>query len=169
MPATEGDRECSVCGGSLSVRNTSGICARTFECRSAQQKRRKNRPYPSEPSGAALQLEPAYEIDEAGNKILDDDGMPIEIVDEVTVRILVSGVRRVAYTERERDLAVQRMISYSYRFREIAANMGTSPEKLRPVIEALGYELIPRRQAGGKGLREATEIRKIRATTGLAH
>jgi hypothetical protein len=53
------------------------------------------------------------------------------------------------------------MIQLQYRFREIAANLGTSPEKLKPVIEGLGYELIPRRQKGGRGLREATEIRKV--------
>lgn len=153
-------RGCSVCGGPLSERNTSGICARTPDCRSALQSNRRSR---REASGSAsLLLEPAYELEEDGDEYArDENGQLIEIVDQVTVRVLVSGVRRVAYTERERDLAILAMIKQKHRFREIATNIGTSPDKLKPVIEALGYELIPRRHPGGRGLREATEIRKV--------
>jgi hypothetical protein len=109
-----------------------------------------------------LILEPAFELEEDGDEYARDaDGQLIEIVDEVAISTAVAGVRRVALTERERNQAIKTMISRSYRFREIAANLGTSPKKLRPVIEELGYELIPRRQPGGRGLREATEIRKV--------
>jgi hypothetical protein len=150
------ERTCSICGGALSVRNTSGICASTFACRSAlQEKRRSGAENPS------ILLEPAYEIDEDGNQRLDEWGDPIEIVDEVTVRVLVSGVRRVSFTEHERDLAILAMIKLGYRFKEIANHLGTSTKKLKPLIEELGYELIPRRQPDGKGLRDATEIRKV--------
>jgi hypothetical protein len=101
------------------------------------------------------------QLEKEGNEYArDEHGQLIEIVDEVAVSTAVSGARRVALTERERNLAIEKMISHGHRFREIAANIGTSPEKLRPVIESLGYELIPRRQSGGRGLREATEIRK---------
>jgi hypothetical protein len=107
-----------------------------------------------------LLLPPAYEIDEEGNKVLDNDGHPIEIVDEVAIRTAVAGTRKVALTEHERKVAVKTMIERGYRFKEIATNLGTSTKKLKPVIEGMGYELIPRRQPGGRGLREATEIRK---------
>jgi hypothetical protein len=123
------------------------------------QRDRQSRDKSADSSG--LLLEPAYELELEGDEYqTDEDGNKIEIVDATAVRIAVHGQRRVALTETERRLAVLRMIQLDYRFREIASHIGTSPDKIRPVIEGLGYELIPRRQPDGRGMREATEIRK---------
>jgi hypothetical protein len=105
-------------------------------------------------------LPPAYEIDEDGNQLRDGDGNLIEIFDEVAVRLTVTGDRVVAITEKERDAAILEMIRRGYLYKEIARNLGTSAVKLRPLIENLGFEVIPRRQEGGGFPREATEIRK---------
>ena len=155
------DRTCSVCGGKLSARNKSGICAKTYECRVEQQLKRyggeRKRPKRGE---SMWTLPPAYEIDEDGNRLLDENDQPIEIVDEIAISIAVSGVRRVPLTERERRMAIETMIKTGWQYREIADHIGTSPAKLKPIIEELGYRLIPRRQPGSTP-REATEIRKI--------
>lgn len=155
-------RKCSVCGGPLSARNKSGICAKNYKCRVQQQLSRQGGQRTRPPRGESVWvLPPAYEIDEDGNQILDDNGKPIEIVDEVAVRVAVSGVRRVALTERERRLVIEKMIKTGWQYREIADHIGTSPAKLKPIIEDLGFTLIPRRQAGSHHPREATEIRKV--------
>ena len=156
------DRKCSVCQGPLSSRNSSGICAKTFECRVQQQLRRRGGRRVRPPKGdSAWLLSPAYEIHEDGSQILDRDGKPIEIVDEVAIRVAVAGTRRVALTDTERREVIQQMIKTGWQYREIADHIGTSPAKLKPMIEAMGYRLIPRRQPGSKTPREATEIRPV--------
>jgi hypothetical protein len=159
----ERTRTCSVCGEPITERNKTGICARTFDCRSALQGVRHANAKSGKTTHVELLLPPAYELEDEGDEYARDAlGNLIEMVDETAIRIAVSGVRCVPMTERERRIAVQKMIDLGYRLREIAANIGTSSTKIRPVIEGLGYELIPRRHPGGHGLREATEIRKIR-------
>jgi hypothetical protein len=82
-----------------------------------------------------------------------------EIIDDVAVQIAVEGSRHVGLTVTERKLAIERMIKGGLQYREIADHIGTSPAKLKPLIEELGYELIPRRTTAAKG-HEATTIRK---------
>lgn len=156
------DRRCSVCGGPLSTRNQSGICAKNYGCRVQQQLRRQGRKRNGPKKGTPpWLLPPAYEIDDDGNQVLDKNGQPVEIVDEVAIRVAVSGVRRVALTEQERKEVIIKMIKTGWQYREIADHIGTSPAKLRPMIEALGYQIIPRRDPGRSHPTEATEIRKV--------
>lgn len=106
-----------------------------------------------------LLLDPAYE--------LDDEGQPNgpEIVDEVTIRILVAGERKVAATFRERSLAALQMIKTGYTAQEIAEHLGTIISKLPPVLESVGYEIVPKgtaRKGYGKTTTKVNTIRKIK-------
>lgn len=143
-------RTCSVCSGPLSERNKTGICARNYGCRVQQQLRRNGGRPKRPPKGDSAWLLPAaYDLDTGE-----------EIVDEVAIRIAVSGIRRVALTEVERTAAILKMIKTGWQYREIADHIGISPARLKPRIEALGYILIPRRQPGSSHPHQATEIRK---------
>ena len=141
------NKTCSVCGGPVSDRNASGICTKTFECRSALQTHRHGK----KPSGNRKSqriLPIVYDLDT--NE---------EIIDDIAIRIAFEGVRIVSLTITERKIVIEKMIQAGYQFREIANHIGTSPPKLKPLFEELGYELIPRRTPGSAG-HEATQIRK---------
>ncbi len=148
---TDGGRICSVCQGPISDRNKSGICAKTFECRSAQQNRRNAGKPSSGLKGDALYLlEIVYDLDTEE-----------EIIDDVAINRVVTGGGRAAMTVTERKLALDRMARNGVQYREMADRIGTSPQRIKPILEELGYEVIPRRSGGGPG-RDATEIRKRR-------
>jgi hypothetical protein len=109
-------------------------------------------------------LEPAYQLDPDGDLYeLDENDQRIEIVDPVTVEIMVAGSRRVASTLRERTLAAERMIRIGLSPQEVAEHIGTVVGNLGPVIGPLGYEVAPRCQ-GGKRKASASCFRKVEAS-----
>lgn len=150
---TDTGRVCRVCSGPISDRNVSGICAKNYECRVAQQARRNAGKPTGRKKGDSLYLLPiVYDLDNGE-----------EIIDEVAVQIAFEGNRKVGLTTTERKMVMARMIRAGYQYREIADHIGTSPAMLKPVFEEMGYQIIPRRTPGSGG-REATEIRKVDRT-----
>jgi hypothetical protein len=71
--------------------------------------------------------------------LLPDDGL----IDEVAVRLAVTGARRVRLTPPERDLAARLMVARGADLAELAAHLGTSTAAAARLIRALGYRLGP--------------------------
>ena len=79
-----------------------------------------------------LSLAPAYDLDTGA-----------EIVDDVTVDILVLGHRKVPSTTAERVAAVKRMIQAGHGVRVIANRIGISIDAAKQLITEAGYRIEP--------------------------
>lgn len=70
--------------------------------------------------------------------ILPEDG----IVDELAIRLAMSGERRIALTERERKIAVERMAKQGATSSEIIKALRAGPHWVRVTLNELGYDLV---------------------------
>lgn len=81
----------------------------------------------------SLLLEPVYDLDTGA-----------EIVDEVTVNLLVRGCpRRVASTTAERIAAIPRMVLRGHGVRAVANNIGISIDDAKQLISQAGFQIVP--------------------------
>ena len=78
--------------------------------------------------------------------LLPDDGL----IDELAVRIAVSGARVVRLTSAERDLAARELLERGAGLAELAAHLGTNIPSARRLVAALGYVLGPRCPSTGR-------------------
>lgn len=92
-------------------------------------------------------LEPVYDLDTGA-----------EIVDPVTIDILVQGHRKVASTVTERIEAIHRLVKRGAGVRVIANNIGISIDAAKDLISQAGYQIVPdpmyRRADGRDGNRK---------------
>lgn len=82
--------------------------------------------------GDTLLLPPVFDLDTGA-----------EIVDEVTVDILVRGHRKVASTHSERHAAIQRLVRQGAGVRIIANHLGISIDDAKECIFQAGYQIVP--------------------------
>jgi hypothetical protein len=120
-------------------------------------------------------LPPAYEIVrnhpefdgvDVADPVLDDPATVAEygdeIVDDVTVRVITLGLRRVASTDTERRTAVRIMIEKMHLDpQEVAERIGTLVAKLPDIIGPLGYEILPRTDPKGKRVRPTARFQRV--------
>jgi hypothetical protein len=94
-----------------------------------------------------LLLDPAFDLDTGD-----------EIIDPVTVFILVHGYRKVASTQRERIAAIHYLVRDGHGVRVIANRIGISIDDAKQLISEAGFEIVPdpmyRRADGSDGNRK---------------
>jgi hypothetical protein len=78
----------------------------------------------------------------------------------------VEGSRHVGLTVTERKIVVERMIKGVlmglWSANDIARHCGTILHRLKPILEELGYEVVPPRKPNGKRIATAAEVRRIK-------
>lgn len=150
--STDPDRRCEVCSGPITPKNQSGICTRNKECRSALQRviaGKQTPPTLDTPDNCPWLLPIVYDLDTGE-----------EIIDETAIAIAVEGTRHVGLTLTERREVVRRMIAGSWDVQEIAHHCGTTRARLDPIMNELGYEVVPTIKPNGA--RGRANIRKIK-------